>query len=201
MLLRRLLIIRWVWNFGTSFYKLNYHYHEPLIFIFLTPVSIQCFHLASQLTATLPNFKYINVCDGTQKQERSLFVSPLKYYLMIVAQIVLSSVLCLSHNKPQLILVIDSYFFVCPGWRQRKRLWWSCVSTVCLWGVCPRSQVSAPARWSCAVKGWLSSARPSCRASTSVFLTSTHSCKMGTCVSRGTGRAEPKCWKEIFLAL
>lgn len=80
--------------------------------------------------------------------------------------------------------------FVCPGRRRRSRLRSGSVSTVCLWGVWPRSPVSAPARWSCAVKGWLSSARHSCRASTSVFLTSSQSCRMGTCVSPGTGRAE-----------
>lgn len=86
--------------------------------------------------------------------------------------------------------VIDSDFFVCSGYRWRRRLWWSIVSRVCLWGVYPRSPVSAPLKWSCAVKGWWSNAPPSCRASTSASLTSTQSCRTGTCVSPGTGRAE-----------
>ncbi len=79
---------------------------------------------------------------------------------------------------------------MCPDCRQRRRTWWSCVSKICLWGVCPRSPVSAPARWFFAVKDCWSSVSLSCRASTSVFLTSTQSCRMETSVSPGTGRAE-----------
>lgn len=79
---------------------------------------------------------------------------------------------------------------VCQGCRRRRRLWWSFVSRICLWGICLRSPVLAPARWSCAVKDWWNTAPPSCRVSTSVFLTSTQSCRTGTCVSPGTGRAE-----------
>ena len=79
---------------------------------------------------------------------------------------------------------------VCPGCRQRRMLGWSSVSRLFLWGVCPRSPVSVPAKWSCAVKDCWSSAPPSCRAYTSVSLTSTRSCRTGTCVFPGTGRAE-----------
>ena len=105
-----------------------------------------------------------------------------------------------------------SYFTVCvcvcAGCRWRRRLLWSCVSKICLWGACPRSPASAPVSWSSAVNDWWNSVTPSCRASTSVCLTSTLSCRTETCVSPGTGRAElrdmvpscrvprqSKCWK------
>lgn len=79
---------------------------------------------------------------------------------------------------------------LCADCRQRRRPWWSCVLRLCLWGACLRSPVSALPRWFNAVKDCWSSAPPTCKASRSVFLTSTLSCKMETCVSPGTGRAD-----------